>query len=191
LPYRLLYDKIIFPSEFFGLARLRKTDFKVYGHRKIVSTPLLFTIKKNFGYKSINVLDLQEKVIGTVEMKFGFLPKFIILDSDGNEVYVIKGPRNRLTVYSGTEKKSQLRKQYGSVKKGNLGNLIIHLTFPSDATRNKRVLLIAATIFIDIMYFDTPNDFRSYFHLTKHIIQWLKHNPLLEFRTAQRDAMFL
>ncbi len=59
------------------------------------------------------------------------------------------------------------------------------VAFPTGSTLEERILLIAATLYVNLMYVEHRNRFVNNIALTKHLLQWLWVNPLFVFRNAQ------
>jgi hypothetical protein len=130
LAKRLVYDKIIFPSEYFPLARFRSMDLNVYGPRKHVRSPLLFVMKKPFDPRMMNVTDANGNPLGKIEFKLGIPPRWVITDTYNQILYEIKGPRRKLTIWKGSHKVGHIKKNAGTLYKGSYGDM--HLSIHSD-----------------------------------------------------------
>jgi len=188
LAFRLLFDKIIFPSDYFGLGRLRPLTLKAFGHKKYYfsNRPLLFVIKKDLGFQTVTVTNADNTVIGTIQLVLGIIPKFKVIGKNNEVLFMIKGNSHKATIRKGENKVGAIRKHDGNINNGNYGSVTLNVTFPKECTLDERLLLIAATMYINIIYVETKNNLLNNISLLKHLLRWFWQNPVFKFRNAQK-----
>jgi len=117
------------------------------------------------------------KQIGTIVMPFNwFNPKIHVLDKNGNQIYRVEASCCQLAfwfnlpcdscqyvlfnIYDGLgQPVSKLEKRTaGCVRAMTWTGANFGTTFPKDATEEQRALLVAATVFLDYMFFEEPKN---------------------------------
>jgi len=137
----------------------RNLDFKVRapdGSIALVVHRPFKIIKKN-----VKVFDGPSRsYLGRVQKHFNVVSKSLeIIDVDGNTIYTIKGPKipghHTLKIRKGKEIVGYIKKRWGGfIREAFTDADDFDIKFPVNSSVTERCLLLAATLFFDMLYYE-------------------------------------
>jgi len=142
------------------LDKMRNADFHVYDQNG-----LCFTVHRPFRIieEKVQVFSRNNELLGTIKKHFSLhLAKIQLYDKNQEKLYWIKGPKipgiycwRQLKI--GCEKKTLgfLKRRSPSAFSVEYNEDIFDIFFPPESSADARVLLLAATLFIDLLWFET------------------------------------
>ena len=134
--------------------------FTIHVDSKTGGQGVKFKKKFAFYYHTMEVLDSNEALLGTIKRKFTWFSKeYAVFDSSGRQVYTVHGPFFRPWTFKipderGTEVGRIAKKWSGLGTEFFTDADNFHVTFPSGASPELRGILFGALFMIDMMHFE-------------------------------------